>query len=295
MRLLEPPLPKKALVRNLQLRTGGRGIGVPKRRRMTLPNFMLRRLSMPGGVRLAKQTAFVDAEGICPSCKKPVLNKKIMDRVQLDGLIQGDNVYHYRCWSDICCERHPTTILGPAMKYTRQLVPGNLGREEYRFWIGSKQNWVGYATCRACRMVTYSSRERTLHFDSEAFTVGGDKCSTRLVNAYKNLLCVDTCMICKKQRFGHQKWGIPICEQLNCIEAWMFGDMRWMGLEMELHAQKVAAEKKSAGIVAVGLPALPGDRPWCRDCRMYTDNDDHARIHARRAFGAEWGGEGIGD
>lgn len=240
---------------------------------MSIPNYMLRRLFFPGGVRLLKATPEEKAQGICPTCSKPVFEKRFMGVMQLDGLYSHGNVYHYGC-REVSGSWHK---VGAVFTVPR----GNLPQEEYRYWIGYAQQQSGYAMCRACRGSFYSDQQRELHFKDDKVFVGGQNCAVRLVAAYKILLTGQTCLICKRQRFNHTKWGVPICESDTCERAWKFESTRWIELERilldqrkrDLLLKKVAAN--DALITRIDAPM----REYCSKCKMYKDNTSHLALH----------------
>lgn len=248
---------------------------------MTIPAYILRRFVAPGGVRLAKRADFTDIAGECPTCHNPVIWKKFQSSRQLEGVDRNGHVYHYGC--------QPFTRVYPGedpwctdQAEKKAILPGNLDVEEYRYWIGFKDRASLYAKCRCCGTEVYGPKDRAKHFRDSDFLIGTNQCTTRLVLAYKQLLDISTsCIVCKKQRFNQQKWGVPLCEQPECINGWKFDTHAlYVGLRARLHDQARRAleglepEKKKA-IVICGVPG----RVYCEGCKLYEDNPNHAEIH----------------
>lgn len=250
---------------------------------MTLPNYILRRYSEPGGVRLPKRITLEPIAGICPVCEKNVLFRKFNGTEQVDGCQQNGAFYHY-----VCRPRPAYNEYGPPARHDDDRVPpGNLSNEEYRYWIGCSESDYIFAMCRACRKSRYGKLEREQHFKDPDFLVNGDPCTTRLVNAYKQLADSTLCLICKEKRYGRARWGVPLCESSDCIRKWKFGQERYIMLEHQLELQVKKAEfhkRKAEGKERMGeFVIISGDKPttraYCPSCRMFTDAPAHAELH----------------
>lgn len=252
---------------------------------MTLPHYILRRFVEPGGERQEKRKEFVRVAGICEACDKAVVYRKIMGVEQIDGIWYNGAVYHYQC----------RQAAGPFLSRRNKVLKGNLEEEEYRFWVGTPEQGMGFSMCRACRTSIYNKLDRDGHFKDPKFSIGGLQCSVRLVNAYKKLSDLTQCLICKKQRFGHTRWGVPICDSPTCESNWKFNQQRWMPLEAELFRNKKRAIFEAKALVVVGEPEIvkavsyidtpAGARAWCKLCNMYCDNEGHEFEHTQRLVG----------
>lgn len=241
---------------------------------MPLPLYYLRHLVMPSGIRLPKLQEAQDVAGICPTCSKAVIRKRMMGVLQVDGMYSRGEHYHYNCV--------PPFPYGSQSSDGR-IPKGNLPQEEYRFWVGCDMTHSDFAICRCCRMSTYGSKLRAEHFANEKLWVAGESCSVRLVNAYKLLLNQPECIVCKRNRFQQSKWGVPLCEQPFCEREWKFGQTKWLSLEVHLDMQKKKAEflqrrREEKPMVALGPTCKM--RPWCSQCHMFEDNEGHKDIHA---------------
>jgi hypothetical protein len=256
---------------------------------MPLPPYILKRYVIPGGVRLLSKEEPKDIAGLCAICTKPVVREKVCGMTQLNGLYSGGQVYHYRCKPIYSANDYPVTEVP---------VNGNLEPEEYRFWIGYRDSKSPYAMCRCCRESTYASKMRKEHFQSEKHTIGGKNCSARLAIAYEKLLTLNYCIVCRKQRFGHKKWGIPICEQVQCQNTWRFDTQVYKPLDMWLkliekksdYSAKKVAEKYGDNLIDTNVLQTDKDgkttyRPWCNVCLMMADSPEHEEEHMRRMLG----------
>jgi hypothetical protein len=258
---------------------------------MTLPLHFLRRMSAPGGNRLPKQLLLQETAGKCPACNKPVYKTRLLGAYQVDGTFTRGDYYHKEC----------APVITYPVEWRRSSIlespKGNLGPEEYRFWIGSLMPASALAMCRCCRTSVYGARDRAQHFRDEKFRVGGDQCTVRLIKAYARMLHSPSCLVCKKQRFNHQQWGIPICEQTRCLTEWKFGQDRWIALEAELELQRAKAEwyKQHPGqappepihseLAFITNSEKLTVRQWCPSCKMFEDSANHALFHANHLVG----------
>lgn len=237
---------------------------------MILPNWRLHQLNrLPKGERLGLRPKLPVAQvpdnesWPCGSCLRPVMNIRLNGAVQLNGIYRDGKRWHYQCapFPGGYTSPNPGKSDGPAittnqlanqwraLREERQRVPdrGNLNEAEYRYWFGCRAKDVQYSKCRACGTMAHSSEERLAHFKDARYLVGMDACTTQLTRAYRNMLAKneDMCIVCKGRRFKHQKWGVPICQRVDCINDWKFSQGRYMPLEVELKRQKTAAKKES--------------------------------------------------
>jgi hypothetical protein len=250
---------------------------------VTLPNYILRRYSEPGGVRLAKRIQLENTAGICPTCLKNVVFRKFNGTEQVDGVNQNGTFYHYTCrprpqsW-----EEYGT----PARTVDDGKVPlGNLSNEEYRYWVGSQYEGYVFAMCRACKKSKYGKHEREAHFRDPDFLVNGEQCTTRLVNAYKMLDHMTLCLVCKEKRYNQSMYGVPLCRRAECIKKWKFSTDRYIMLEHQLELQIKKQEfHQRKGRERMGeFVILPPDKAtteiWCPHCHMTVSNPAHAEHH----------------
>lgn len=241
---------------------------------MTLPRYILDRYWKPGGVRLRKLEPPIKVAGICPLCLKEVVFGRINGEEQLTGIRWGGGVWHYHC--------HQANRPGPGRQFAdfRVLngrgkpVKGNLDEAEYRYWIGFPDDCTILAICRACRTQVYGKFERDRHFKDPTYAVDGDPCSTQLVRCYKRLLTLTHCIVCKKNRYNSERWGVPLCNSADCEATWKFGTDKWAPLQACLNSLK-----KKAAAKAMEIPVLNMPRAWCRVCETYTDTKGHNEIH----------------
>lgn len=247
---------------------------------MTLPLYILRRFTEPGGNRLRKLPSLAeslpDIAGICPRCLGNVFYSRIQGVQAVNGIFRDTEFWHYGCAPNG----------GPAVesKATRKSrVPkGNLLPEEYRFWIGYKEPASKWARCRACRKEVFGDdKARTKHFSDPQFRVDGCQCTTRLVECYSKMEDVMACIVCKRQRFGNTKWGVPLCERPECHTEWMFSEERHISLEFRLRQQVKDADLKS--------PTGVGE--WCTTCKLFTNQSGHEEIHNARLISGNVCGE----
>lgn len=255
-----------------------------------LPLYMLRRLTEASGRRLPKLIPWKppqEVAGTCPTCSKAVLYMIIVGQKQVDGRWIKGEYYHYRCAP--MSGYHSETSMWNVKAGNGK---GNIGQEEYRYWIGTQASVADskYAMCRCCRKSTYGREERNAHFEDPESLVNGDPCSTRLVKAYKRLLSLPTCIVCKQDRYRHEKWGIPLCAKPECELAWKFETKRYIVLEAVLQEDHrknkqqtmVSIQKPDPDVVICSVTDSKGItvwRPYCNRCRMFADNRNHEDIH----------------
>jgi hypothetical protein len=266
---------------------------------VTLPNYILRRYSEPGGVRLAKRVELVPVAGVCPVCHLNIIWRKFNGTEQVDGVWQNEQYYHY------VCRPRPESYVeyGPPSRRDDDKVPqGNLDNEEYRYWIGTSERDYLFAMCRACRKSKYGKLERQQHFKDPDFLVNGDPCTTRLVKAYKKLMDSTLCLVCKEKRWGRSRWGVPLCESSECIRKWKFSQDEYLALKFQLELQVKKSDflkRKAEGKEPLVIPPprmgefviLPNDKPtnrsYCHHCNMFTDAPAHTEIHMHAVMKGE--------
>jgi hypothetical protein len=253
---------------------------------------MIRRMVMPGGQRLAPLNKPKIA-GMCPVCSKHVFKKLLYGSEQAEGIWRNGSYYHYACNNqDLhtpCYSRRPE-----AQRGSDQVWKGNLGDAEYQFWIGHKESYNRMAMCRACRATIYGDdKDRARHFRDETRKVGGDQCSVRLVNVYKRIQCFKTCIVCKKMRFNHSKWGVPLCDSAECLNKWKFGCDPYQAIDTLLELQFKQVSRPSMATQLQQIREVRSDdqmerikhmvmnrRVWCEHCQMFTDNALHMNRHS---------------
>jgi hypothetical protein len=252
---------------------------------------MIRRLSLSGGCRPDKLKITgteLEFAGLCGLCAKAVYDKRILGIKQLDGKWVNGTYYHHAC----APSRKGEYISGgyhPPQPF--EVVKGNLPSEEYRYWIGYPDTRSSMAMCRVCRESCYGPKNREEHFKDEKRIVGGMNCATRLVQAYNILLASDTCIVCKRQRFTHSKWGVALCESEVCHASWKFDLTKWAPLEVHLNAQAKRAEIKERmrrneqAIVHINEGDKPTTEQYCQLCRMFVRDGLHNLQHALKLQG----------
>ncbi len=246
---------------------------------MPLPLYMLRRLAMPGGVRLPKFVSFKPIDGECFECKKPVYMTKINGHNQTEGYRRNGQLYHYNCLPS-----EPSQYRNFGAGHG-EVPSGNLSNEEYRYWIGSPYPASTLAICRACRTQVWTGESRLAHSKDDKFVVGGERCAKRLTMAYAILLREPQCVVCKAQRYGSEKWGVPLCNKNDCLRKWKFEEDRWVFLEAELEKQvkraAFLARRKGEAVTNIRQPI----GRWCQTCSMRTDEEGHELTHLQMTFG----------
>jgi len=98
------------------------------------------------------------------------------------------------------------------------VVPaGNLENSEYRFWIGMREQTSSYSKCRMCDAPANSKKVRLMH-------QRGGHCTTNLVKIF-SLLNEEQPRVCSVCKTPTQKshWGLPLCDEYNCLVDWKFG------------------------------------------------------------------------
>lgn len=256
---------------------------------MTLPLYILRRQVLPGGKRLRKRPVpEPDFAGWCPECGTEVYNKMIMAQKQVDGMNFEGHYYHYECHRKVLDRRAKQTSDFRKMATSDLAWKGNLGEEEYRFWIGHRNPVSFFAMCRCCRKSIYSTDSglRKSHFKDEHYVVGGDGCARRLTDAFKeiNKTAPDNCIVCHTKFYGHGKWGIPICASPVCLNTWKFDmDKNYPMLEVRLRQQVARADilrrKMQEDADKLVLIKTNPARKYCDMCKLFEDNEAHEETH----------------
>lgn len=105
------------------------------------------------------------------------------------------------------------------------VIVGNLPNEEYRFWRGSPEECLRMTQCRMCREIALSDSERAAH---RAAT----HCTTNLIAIYRLARAPrhPICMVCGRITLN-EKWGVPLCDDADCISDWKFKCMEHTELE----------------------------------------------------------------
>lgn len=159
------------------------------------------------------------------------------------------------CWHGACkkraskmrddhwyCEEHSIVQLYQPMGFSsRTFTPfthtnptkvGNLDNWEYRFWIGDRFNYNGYATCRCCAAIVFNKAGRDDHRGRFEYP----NCFVKLTTAYKEISKRGKCIVCKEGTM-RRNWGIPLCGS-DCEQRWMFRQTeKYVLLETELFVQ----------------------------------------------------------
>lgn len=85
---------------------------------------------------------------------------------------------------------------------------------EYRFWAVEVINYMPQCSeCRCCRKVFGNVMTRRKH-------PGEHDCFKKLVLAYELLLRDMKCAICDNRTYN-KAWGVPLCAETKCRNAWM--------------------------------------------------------------------------
>lgn len=94
----------------------------------------------------------------------------------------------------------------------RRNVAGNLQNSDYRFWIGSPNDYSRMAFCRACGARTWSATDRKKHRDEAG-------CNDLLVKAYNRFNKWKRCVVCDRE-CSNRRWGVML--HTGCIPDFMF-------------------------------------------------------------------------
>lgn len=208
-----------------------------------IPKWLIRQISLKHGRRLPKKVLFVEERKVldpqdwrlnhCDICFKEVESYPIYR----DG-----KVWHREC-DPMRVKQPPVAFPGAVIGSARSAwseetkQEGNLPDGEYRFWYGARTPSSEMRTCRACGKTLWRHDQAVAHKDDSASWVGGQKCTERLVDAYKRLLKTHKCVICRAQTY-YEKWGVPLCQpntvNHKCIETWKFVNDGCFSLQIEL-------------------------------------------------------------
>jgi hypothetical protein len=111
----------------------------------------------------------------------------------------------------------------PRMAAWKVPPPGNLREDDYRFWLGSPLTGSSDSTCRWCANSAWNREQRVAHFTT------GRQCNSKMLTVFKFALKKKTpiCMVCAKTTW-HKRWGVPLCNQPECIGKWKFGMLRFL-------------------------------------------------------------------
>lgn len=263
---------------------------------MILPIYILRRGIKPGGDRMPKlvplpkhivtypsskwQPINLPPNRPCAVCKGQVGTYKVGSREALAGEFRGQEYFHTDCFK----------LSGGE---ARRKDKGNLPNEEYRFWVGyTHASGVG-AICRACLHSAYGPQNRKDHLNDDKMAIEGARCAEQLSKAYTALLKDKVnCIVCHKERYGHEKWGVPLCSSPDCEFTWRFDrSKRYIMLENRLTLirngktplSQAKALTQLEQITAKKGGTLSGD--FCKDCQMWWGDAAHAQYHAERELG----------
>lgn len=199
---------------------------------MDAPLWILRQLILPYGRKLPARPKEAVTRGaqMCSVCKYEIRESSVY---------RGERWYHK--WCDPLKQParfgayHPWYQRDADEERVKQ--DGNLGTDEYRFWIGSIVPGSDMSICRACQEACYSPADRLAHKGSVKARVKGMACTTQLTNAYKELLATNKCVVCRETCYT-AKWGIPLCFKGDCLDRWKFNTTPWVNLTMALFQQR---------------------------------------------------------
>jgi hypothetical protein len=143
----------------------------------------------------------------------------------------------YRPWAPVETRRHGHVIQIEPNRFSHQdgwfsplkdkqdsgslleLAGGNLKFGDYIYWVGHKVQRANFSLCRWCHKNCFDYRERKDHFDkvrTETFS------HAKLLDFSAKLLRArDLCVSCGCHT-RQQKWGVPLCQTLRCMEYFMF-------------------------------------------------------------------------
>jgi hypothetical protein len=89
----------------------------------------------------------------------------------------------------------------------------NFQNWEYRFWaLEPHKDIPAVAICRGCEQIEHREDMRRKHHRQ-------DKCTTKLVEAYKLLLRDMRCVVCDT-KVNNSEWGVPMCKVGQCLGLW---------------------------------------------------------------------------
>jgi hypothetical protein len=101
-------------------------------------------------------------------------------------------------------------------------VPGNLANDQYRYFQGCRAPHATYSQCRTCRESFNGSIERAAHVKSSGCLQHFNDAITIWVGKQRRYsIITQPCAVCAKKSL-YRKWGIPLCNNVRCIERWMF-------------------------------------------------------------------------
>jgi hypothetical protein len=137
----------------------------------------------------------------------------------------------------------------------KQVPPGNLRNEDYRFWKGFPLPSMHGAVCKWCEQLCLDRVAMQKHHGGQRW------CKERLLALYKYAKQSHSqhyCLACKKPTTS-QNWGFPLCNSLTCIARWKFtnreGQLGLMQyLEWAMEAQRNYPE-------AGPFSHIPSDKP----------------------------------
>ncbi len=203
-----------------------------------IPNYVLRNLLVPKGIRLPKVER-IDLTPRCADCRC---------EIHQGGFEHKSKPGVKMCWS--CKEKlEPRRSYYPhygVMNDSNSRMGDNLDNAWYRFFVGENWKESKLSECRCCRETQSSEESRRTHKDAK-FSNDWVSCQTRLTRAYKLLLKERLCLVCYKET-ARCVWGVPLCG-FNCDKAWKISKIRWQLLIGAL------AQEKNERVKAIGEDA----------------------------------------
>ena len=101
-------------------------------------------------------------------------------------------------------------------------VLGNLPNDQYRYFQGCKAIAATYSKCRTCEGAFTTEAQRLAHVrNGNCMRIFNDALIIWLGNKRNHSAILLPCAVCGDQTL-HRKWGIPLCVDVQCYEAWMF-------------------------------------------------------------------------
>jgi hypothetical protein len=161
---------------------------------ITIPRWLIHKVSYPQGYRLPKRTLL-----------KNVAPADFVTYPKEDNYL-GHN-YNTRTHENIkyISVRHRVALTDKVFGFNNM---------EYRFWCAETSDIHAIsAICRNCACAVFAPEKRQKHLEAEG-------CAIDLVKAYSLLLRDMKCIVCDRQTKS-KKWGIPICDEKDCLDEFM--------------------------------------------------------------------------
>jgi len=151
-----------------------------------IPRWLIMKVAYPEGHRLDKRTLL-----------------KYVPKHEYKPSFNGDYSWIHKCtWESL------------REKIVLQDTTFGFSKMDYRFWcVEVGGNHPITAICRRCNCTLYSPEKRKKHHEMEG-------CAGILVKAYVLLLRDKLCAICDNKT-ENSKWGVPLCNNTMCLDAWM--------------------------------------------------------------------------